>query len=112
MNVLAAALRNEYVAHGHVDEATHQRCVLRCFGQCAAATPREPPAFDVPRCLAECRDLCLTEHVVAPVPPAVSWIPFAACLFIAAVVALRMRYARIRLRTLIERYYAASSHEP
>ena len=56
--LLLDALHDERVAAGTIDEALHQRCVLRCFRQCLHPVR----ATDARHCIEVCRDLCLREN--------------------------------------------------
>lgn len=57
LTVLFAALHNVDVKLGNVDEALHQRCVLRCLTHCVHPTPTS----DVQHCVFTCRDRCVEE---------------------------------------------------
>jgi len=57
-SLLLDAMHNERVAAGNMDEALHQRCVLRCFTQCLHPVR----ATDTLHCVETCRDLCVHEN--------------------------------------------------
>jgi len=106
VTVLLSALHNEYVANGNIDEAVHQRCVLRCFGQCLYPTP----ASDPHQCVHVCRDMCLAEDAgsAGRSANAAVWLtmtPLAVCVLLVCATALALRLVPMRasMRSLVDR---------
>jgi hypothetical protein len=99
-SVLFAALHNVDVKLGNVDEALHQRCVLRCLTHCMYPTPTS----DVKHCVLTCRDRCVEEALevashAGRLNHALAFALFSAILVVLAYVYVQSRYIE-KLRRL------------
>ena len=95
LRLLAARLHNDRVARGDVDEATHQRCALRCWSQSLYPTP----ALEASVASSTCYERCLGENAIgggsAPAPLSFASPPvIVLCIALVCVLLLRVMPVR------------------